>query len=212
LRKLRLRKLRPRRPLLLRLRRRPPRPPRLKRLPLKRKRRLSNDRLVVLGTISGAFGVRGEVRIRSFTEPPENIGDYEELIADPGGRTLKLLALRPSTKGLAARIEGVNDRDAAEALRGLNLCVPRDELPQAEEDEFYHVDLVGCRAVSQGGQALGDVIAVQDFGAGPLLEVGEKGKTSLYPFTRQAVPEVDLKMKRVVIADDAVIAEEEDER
>lgn len=178
----------------------------------KRNRRLSNDRLVVLGSIAGAFGVRGEVRIRSFTEPPENIGAYEELITDPGGRTLKILALRPSTKGFAARIEGVDDRDAAEALRGLNLCVPRDELPEADEDEFYHVDLIGCRAQSESGQALGSVVSVQDFGAGPLLEVGERGKTSLYPFTRKAVPEVDLTARLVVIADDAVASGEEDER
>jgi 16S rRNA processing protein RimM len=195
------------------LRRLPPRPPRLKRPPLlKRKRRLSNDRLVVLGAISGAFGVRGEVRIRSFTEPPENIGDYGELITDPGGRTLKILGLRPATKGFAARIEGINDRDAADGLRGLNLCVPREALPEADEDEFYHVDLVGCRAVSQSGEALGQVIAVQDFGAGPLLEVGENGSTRFYPFTGDAVPEVDIKAKRVVVADSAVAAEREDER
>jgi len=183
-----------------------------KRPRLKRKQRLSNDRLVVLGAVTGAFGVRGEVRIRSFTEPPENIGDYERLIADPGGRTLKILELRPTPKGFAARVEGIDDRDAAEALRGLSLCVPRDELPEAEDDEFYHVDLIGCRAESQSGQALGSVIAVQDFGAGPLLEVGERGKTSLYPFTREAVPEVDIEARRVVIADSALATDEEDER
>jgi 16S rRNA processing protein RimM len=125
---------------------------------------------------------------------------------------LKILGLRPATKGFAARIEGINDRDAADGLRGLNLCVPREALPEADEDEFYHVDLVGCRAVSQSGEALGQVIAVQDFGAGPLLEVGENGSTRFYPFTGDAVPEVDIKAKRVVVADSAVAAEREDER
>lgn len=155
--------------------------------------------------------MRGEVRIRSFTEPPENIGDYEELITDPGGKTLKILDLRPSTKGFAARIDGVTDRDAADALRGVTLCVPRGELPDAEEDEFYHVDLVGCRAESQSGQDLGSVITVHDFGAGPLLEVGERGRTELYPFTREVVPEVDIKARKVVIADEALAAAEEDD-
>lgn len=121
--------------------------------------------------------------------------------------------MRPATKGLAARIEGVNDRDAADALRGINLCVPREELPEADADEFYHVDLVGCRAKSQSGQDLGRVITVQDFGAGPLLEVGEKGKTRLFPFTTEAVPKVDIKAGTVIIADGAIaIQEEEDER
>jgi 16S rRNA processing protein RimM len=168
-----------------------------------------NGGMVVLGRISAAQGLRGEVRIATFTEAPENIAAYGPLTASDG-RTLNITGLRP-LKGanVAARLEGVADRTAAEALRGLELFVSRDCLPPAEDGEWYVNDLVGLLAVAPDGAELGKIIAVQNYGAGDLLEIrlpktsGEEGvaqaTTRLVPFTEAAVPEVDIAGGRVVV-------------
>jgi 16S rRNA processing protein RimM len=175
--------------------------------------RSEQRRLVCLGVVAGAHGLAGEVWIRSFTARPEDIAAYGPLVDAGGGRTLRLHLTGRGRPGLSARIDGIGDRTAAEALKGLRLCVPRSALPAPREDEFYHVDLIGLRVeVADAGRAAvarpwGRVTAVHDFGAGTVLEIaggdhpaGAGDGTLLVPFTRAAVPEVDLGAGRLVIA------------
>ena len=155
---------------------------------------------VCLGAIAGAFGVRGEVRLKSFTATPEDIAAYGPLSTEDGARRFEV-TLTGQTKGaLTARLSGVPTREAAEALRGTRLYVPRDVLPELPEDEFYHADLVGLEVFDTGGARLGRVRAVHDHGAGDLLEIHAPGlrQTALLPFTRAAVPTVDLAAGRIV--------------
>lgn len=159
-----------------------------------------------MGEVVGVHGVKGVVRVRSFTEDPEAVAAYGPLQDERGGR----LILHPvgRAKGLVlARIEGVTDRTQAESLRGTRLYVERAALPAiAESEAYYHADLIGLAAESAEGEALGRVAAVHDFGAGDLLEIetapraGRRtGESLLVPFTRAAVPEVDLAAGRVVV-------------
>jgi 16S rRNA processing protein RimM len=132
-----------------------------------------------------------------------SIGAYGSLEA-PDGRSFVVASLRPAAGTdptmLVVRFKGVGDRNAAEVLNGLELGVPRDRLPPASEDEFYHADLIGLAAVARDGTALGTVVAVQNYGAGDLLEIAPKrGETLLIPFTRAAVPDIDLAAGRVTI-------------
>ena len=158
-------------------------------------------RRVLLGRIAGAHGVRGEVRIHSYTAEPASIVSYGPLADKPGTREFKLL-LRGTVRGdeLIARIEGVDDRNAAEALRGTELYVDRDRLPPIESaSEYYEVDLIGLEAVDPDGNALGIVARVADYGAGPVLEVrGADGSELWLPFTDAVVPTVDLAAGRLV--------------
>jgi 16S rRNA processing protein RimM len=162
---------------------------------------------ICLGEVVGAHGVKGLVRVRAFTERPEAVADYGAL-QDEQGRRLILEAVGRAKGVVLARIEGVGDRDQAEALKGVRLYVARAALPAIEEAEtFYHADLVGLAAQTPDGRALGRVSAVHDFGAGDLLEIaveppggGEAAESLLVPFTREAVPEVDLAGGRVVVA------------
>ncbi len=161
-------------------------------------------RRVCLGTIAGAQGVGGEVRIRTFTEVPEDIAAYGALEDEAGTRSFEITAVRPH-KGAAviARLSGVSDRDAAEALNGVDLFIGRDRLPdRAEEDVWYHADLVGLTGVGEDGTLLGEIVAVQNFGAGDLLEIRPPGssETLLIPFTEAAVPKVDIAAGTVTIA------------
>ncbi|NNG05722.1 MAG: ribosome maturation factor RimM [Inquilinus sp.] len=155
---------------------------------------------VCVGVIAGVHGVRGIVKIRPFTAAPEGVAAYGA-VTDADGRREFALELLSLHKGQwLARVEGVADRTAAEALRGTELYVPRDRLPAPEADEFYHADLIGLDAEDTDGMALGSVRAVHDFGAGTILEiVGAGHPPLLVPFTRQAVPEVDLAAGRVVV-------------
>ena len=158
-------------------------------------------RRVLLGRIAGAHGVRGEVRIRSYTAVPASIASYGPLADKPGTREFKLL-LRGTVRGdeLIARIEGVDDRNAAEALRGTELYVDRDRLPPIESDsEYYEVDLVGLEAFDPDGNALGIVARVTNYGAGPVLEVRAADGSELWlPFTDAVVPTVDVAAGRLV--------------
>ena len=149
--------------------------------------------MVCVAQIGAPHGVRGAFRLRCFTEVPENVAAYGP-VHDEAGRPLFALRILAEAKGgLIAAAPGIADRDAAEALRGLRLFVPRDRLPPTEEDEFYHEDLVGLTARAPDGTSLGRVIAVHNHGAGDILEVElEPGRTELVPFTRAAVPAVDL--------------------
>src|SRR5881628_2877724 len=125
---------------------------------------------ILVGRIGAAQGLRGEVRLWSFTADPMAIKDYGPLEAEDG-RSFAIESLRPGKKFLVARLAGVNDRTAAEALRNLDLYVPRARLPKPAAEEFYHADLIGLAAVTRDGRPLGTVVAVHDFGAGDLVEV-----------------------------------------
>lgn len=156
--------------------------------------------LVLVGAIAGAFGVRGEVRVRSFTATPDGVVSYGPLYDTEGRLVMTPKRWREINDGLAVTAPEIKDRDAAEALKSTPLHVPRSVLPPAEEDEFYHVDLIGCRVETLAGETVGEIIAVQDFGAGDLLEVRSGGKTLFFQFTKAAVPHVDIAARRVVVA------------
>lgn len=158
---------------------------------------------VLIARIGAAHGIRGEVRVKAFTADPRGIGAYGPLEA-ADGRTFEVDSLRPaagpSGDMLVVKFKGVADRNTAETLNGLELSVLRDRLPPAEEDEYYHADLIGLAAIARDGAELGTVIAVHNYGAGDLLEIAPKrGETLLLPFTRAVVPEIDLKAGRVIV-------------
>lgn len=154
---------------------------------------------VIVGAIGGAFGVHGEVRLKSFCAQPEAIAAYAPL-TDADGRSYGPIRITGQTKGaLTARIDGIATREEAEALKGAELFAPRDRLPGLPDDEFYHADLIGLEVADSGGTVLGRVKAVQNHGAGDLLEVQPPGAASvLVPFTRAIVPVVDLGAGRII--------------
>jgi 16S rRNA processing protein RimM len=156
---------------------------------------------ILVGAIAGAHGVRGEVRIKSFTANPRAIGRYGPVEDETGARSFKL-TVRGETKGLMiARLDGVADRNQAEALKGLRLYVPRAKLPRPKRGEWYVADLIGLAAQDEGGTPLGRVKSVQNFGAGDVIELERAdGTTEFLPFTRAVVPEVDIEGGKVVIA------------
>jgi 16S rRNA processing protein RimM len=160
------------------------------------------EQRVCMGVVGAPHGVRGAVRVKSFTGEPAAIARYGALEDESGERSFALRIVG-SAKGdgmVIATISGVTDRDGAEALRGLRLYAPRAALPAPAEDEFYHADLVGLAAELEGGAKLGTVLAVHDFGAGDMLEIArEEGQPVLVPFTRAAVPIVDISGRRIVI-------------
>ena len=159
---------------------------------------MSSD-LIQVGRVAGAFGVRGEVRITSFTAEPSALLGYKTLTREDGSPALTLTSGRPAKGGLVVRAAEVDTREQAEALRGLRLYIPRAALPAPEEDEFYVTDLIGLSVVTPDGGPLGTVKAVQDFGAGDLLEVQPpEGASWWLPFTKDAVPEVHLAERRIV--------------
>jgi len=159
--------------------------------------------MIVVARIGAAHGLKGEVRVKAFTGLPEGIAAYGPLSA-ADGRVFEIETLRPaagkSGDMLVVRFKGVADRNAAEALNGVELFIPRERLPAPEADEFYHADLIGLAAVTSSGEELGTVVRVENFGAGDLLELApRRGKTLLIPFTHAVVPEVDLAGKRLVV-------------
>ena len=148
---------------------------------------------VCLGVITKAHGTRGEVRIRSYTEDARAVAAYGPVTDEAGGRSMTVKILDASNGGVIARIEGVEDRTQATALKGTKLYVPRSALPDPGDDEFYHCDLIGLRAELVGGGALGTVIAVHNYGAGDVIEITRPGRKApvLLPFTHAVVPVVD---------------------
>jgi 16S rRNA processing protein RimM len=154
---------------------------------------------VLLATIGGAHGIRGEVRVRSFTEDPEEIGAYGPLF-DGKGRRLTVKSARAQKNVVVVRFAEVSDRNAAEALNGTELFVDRSVLPAEGEDEFYLADLVGLVARTTGGSVIGEIVAFHDFGAGDILEIAPEGGTStMIPFTKEAVPEIDLDLGFILV-------------
>lgn len=152
---------------------------------------------ICVGAIAGAFGVQGEVRLKSFTTEPRDIAIYGPLTTEDGKRSFTVKLTRPVTGGLGARLSGVATREQAEALKGTTLWAPRSALPSLPDDEFYHTDLIGLEVVDTGGQVLGRVRAIFDHGAGDILEVVGKEQL-LLPFTRAVVPTIDLTAGRIV--------------
>lgn len=161
-----------------------------------------SDRLVCVGAIAGAFGVRGEARVKSFCAEPADIARYGPL-STADGRSFALTITRTIGDGFAVRLSGVTTREDAEALRGTRLHVPRERLAPPAADEFYHADLIGLEAVDTGGAVLGRVRAVHDFGAGDVVEIAGAPER-MVPFTRAAVPMVDIAAGRLVVDLDAV--------
>lgn len=157
--------------------------------------------LIALGRIIGAHGVRGDVFIETYTAEPRDIASYGPLSDSEGKRMFHLAARRETPKGVVAHIEGIDDRTAAEALKGVTLSLPRDRLPEPEEGAYYHADLVGLAAVDGEGRPFGRIVAVRNYGAGDLLEVEHAGSetTELVPFTAAVVPNVDLAAGRATI-------------
>ncbi|WP_298839858.1 ribosome maturation factor RimM [uncultured Roseobacter sp.] len=160
---------------------------------------MSDDKICV-GAIGGAYGVRGELRVKSFCAVPEDIETYRPLTSEDGARSFHLALVRPIKNGFAARIAEVSSKEEADALKGERLYAQRDQLPSLPDDEYYHADLIGIEVFDTGGVLLGTVKLVQDHGAGDLLEIQRPGssETVLLPFTIAAVPTVDLGAGRIV--------------
>jgi len=158
------------------------------------------NRDVLLAAILGAHGLKGEVRVKTFTESPERLGAYGPLHAKDG-RLFTLESVRPGKDGEAvAAFAEIRDRDAAEALKGTELFVSRAVLPKAENGEFYHADLVGLAAEDKEGRRLGRVLSVQNYGAGDVLVIAsDTGDEILLAFTRDNVPEIDLAAGRLIV-------------
>jgi 16S rRNA processing protein RimM len=156
---------------------------------------------VCIAQIGAAHGVRGEVRLRAFTEDPLSVRRYGPLETEDG-RRFEIEAVRPAKDMLVARLKGVSNRDDAERLTNLRLYVARDRLPKPADGEFYHADLIGLAAVTAAGAPFGTVKAVHNFGAGDLLEIEPAGggATMLLPFTEAVVPVIDIARRRVVVA------------
>jgi 16S rRNA processing protein RimM len=171
--------------------------------------RARDEGRVCLGVVAGAHGVRGALKVKSFTAEPDDIAAYGPLTDEAGERAFTLRIVGHARGQLVIKVEGINDRNAAEALKGTRLHVARPVLPEPAADEFYHADLIGLRADDADGADLGTVRAVHDYGAGDLIEIrAEDGTEHLVPFTRAAVPEVDLDAGRIVVALPDEVSEE----
>lgn len=154
---------------------------------------------VVVGALAGAFGVRGEVRLKSFCAEAEAIFGYGPLHGEDGTRRFAPVLVRPIPGGFAVRLPGVTSREEAEALKGTLLLAERDAMPALPDDEFYHADLIGLEAMDTGGTVLGRVRAVHNYGAGDVLEITGGTAPLLLPFTREVVPTVDIAAGRIVV-------------
>jgi 16S rRNA processing protein RimM len=163
---------------------------------------IDTSRRILLGRIAGPHGVRGDVLIESYASEPRAIASYGPLESEDGTRQFEVSVVRVTPKGVVARIAGVNDRTVAEALKGLSLYVDRARLPAAEEGAYYHADLIGLNAEDRDGRRIGTVIAVENYGAGDILELRLEGKskTELIPFADAFVPVVDIAGGRIVVA------------
>ena len=155
---------------------------------------------VIVGAIGGAFGVQGEVRLKSFCADPQAIADYTPLYSADGQVFAQLVLTGQLKNGFTARIDGVITKEDADALRNVDLYADRAQMPSLPDDEYYYTDLIGLTVVDTGGATLGTVKNVMDHGAGDLLEITVPGQseTTLLPFTQAAVPTVDLAANRIV--------------
>ncbi len=160
------------------------------------------DRLVLVGRFGAPQGVRGEIRVQSFTGDPKAIGDYGPLTDAAREKVFAIERLRPlKAEMVVAKVKGVDRREAAAALTGVELFARRDRLPEPTEDEFYWDDLVGLEAVTADGRPLGRVAAVANYGAGDILEIAPEGggEALLLPFAKAVVPEIDFNAGKIVV-------------
>jgi 16S rRNA processing protein RimM len=161
---------------------------------------MGSDRKICVGMIAGAHGVRGLIRLRSFTEDPEAIGDYDPLTDEAGEKSFAVKLKSTAKDFFIAEVEGVTTKEGAEALRGVKLYAPRSSLPKASKGEYYEADLIGLAAQDAEGKSFGQVRGVFNYGAGPFLEIGlSKADSFMLPFTDACVPQVDVKAGHVVI-------------
>jgi 16S rRNA processing protein RimM len=155
---------------------------------------------ICVARIGAAHGVRGAVKLWTFTEDPFAITRYGPLSTKDGARSFEVAHVREAKDHLVATFKGIADRNAAERLNGLELYVAREKLPATDDDEYYHADLIGLSAETTGGAPLGKVIAIHNFGAGDIIEIAPaSGATMLLPFSNEVVPTVDLAGGRVLI-------------
>ena len=156
---------------------------------------------VLLGVVIGAQGLKGEVKVKAFTEAPDNLGAYGPLHTRDG-RKFEISTLRDASGFAIVHFAGIESRDAADSLKGAELYVSRAILPGTQEHEFYHADLLGLRAEDEVGRSIGKVIAVHNFGASDVIEIArdDDNGTVLMPFTREIVPTIDVEQGRIVIA------------
>lgn len=154
---------------------------------------------VCLGVIVGAHGIRGEVKVRSFTEDAADIGAYGVLTDKSGQKSFAVKIVGHSKDDLRVKIEGCNDRNQAEALRGTELFVEREVLPETEDEEFYHTDLIGLEAKTESGKILGKVVAFYNFGAGDIVEIKVGEKLEMLPFNKDFVPEVCINNGYIIV-------------
>ena len=169
--------------------------------------------LILVGIFGAAHGVRGEIRLKSYTGDPLAIADYTRLTDESGKIKFKLVSARPVKEDiLVVRVDGVADRTAAEKLTNQSIYIARTDLPPADEEEFYHADLLGLRVETRDGALIGTIANVLNFGAGDILDVRpELGDNLLLPFTKKVVPIVEIANRRVIVdMPDEVIVREED--
>jgi len=165
------------------------------------------DRLVLIGVFGAPQGVRGEIRVKSFTGDPKDIGAYGALTDAAAARVFAFERLRWVKEDmLVAKVKGADTRLAAASLTGVQIFVRRNQLPPPNADEFYHADLVGLAAVTRGGETLGRVEALANYGAGDILEIVRgDGETLLLPFTKAVAPKIDFEGGQIVIDPPAVV-------
>src|SRR3954471_21728231 len=155
---------------------------------------------ICIARIGAAHGVRGAVKLWTFTEDPMAVKAYGPLVTKDGARSFEVATAREAKDHLVATLKGIATREDAERLNGIELYIAREQLPATDEDEYYHADLIGLDAVNSANEPLGRVIAIHNFGAGDIIEIAPpQGATILLPFTNAVVPSVDLKAGRVVI-------------
>ena len=156
---------------------------------------------VCVGAFAGAYGVNGEIRLKSFCAEPQAIADYSPLSDEAGKRYFSISLSRSINNALVASVEGIKTKEDADALKGLRLFAARDRLPALPDDEFYHTDLIGLTVLDTGGNTLGKLQAVQNHGASDLLEIKleNSSATVLLPFTSEVVPTVDLTTGRIIV-------------
>jgi 16S rRNA processing protein RimM len=168
------------------------------------------DGKICLGAIAGAHGVKGEVKIKTFTQQPQDIASYGPLHNEEGDATFSIVSCRPDKIGVVATIEGLTDREAAQKLKGTRLYIKREALPQIEEETWYHADLIGLKVKGKDEKEYGVVVGVYDFGAGDMVEVAlNSGEESVFvPFTRDAVPIVSIEQGFIVAEPIEIIADD----
>ena len=163
---------------------------------------MTHDKQILLGRILGPHGLKGEVKIKSFTTDPLDVASYGPVLT-PDGRRFTLTNARMQGDVVIAAIKGVTDRTLAESLKGIELNIDRDEMPETDDGEFYEADLVGLGVFDEGGDQVGEALGFQNFGAGELLEIKRAGNggTAFVPFAASMVPTIDIEGGRIVLSE-----------